>query len=374
MVNNDYYGVLGVAKSASQEEIKRAYRALARRFHPDVSKEADAEERFKEINEAYEVLSDPQKRSMYDRFGTVSPGGMGGAGYGGFRDPFDIFAEVFGNLGGFGFGSGRRPGPERGRDLHTRVDLTFEEAAFGVQKEIEIERMEVCDVCGGTGSEPGTEPQTCPDCDGRGQVRRMQQTLFGSFVNIAACPTCEGEGTVVTTPCHKCNGSGKVYLRRQLSVEIPAGVDDGMSIRLGGQGEPGERGGPRGNLYVTLHVKSHPYFKRQGNHVTLELQINIAQAALGDTVTVPTLEGQREITIPAGTQSGTVLRLRGLGFPQVRGSGRGDQLVFINVAVPKQLSPQQRDLFEELAETLGTAVVVEEKQGFVDRLKEALGL
>ncbi len=371
MANNDYYGVLGVARTAAQDEIKQAYRRLARQYHPDVNKEPDAEERFKAVNEAYEVLSDPQKRSMYDRFGTVTPGG---AGYGGYRDPFDIFAEVFGNLGGFGFGGGRPAGPERGRDLRTHIELTFEEAAFGVEKEIEIERLEVCDECEGTGSAPGTDPVRCSECGGRGQVRRVQQTLFGSFVNITTCPQCEGEGTVVTNPCQKCQGSGKVYLRRKISVKVPAGVDDGVSIRLGAQGEPGERGGPRGNLYVTIHVKPHPYFKRQGNNVTLELQVNVAQAALGDTVSVPTLDGEREIEIPAGSQSGSVLRLRGLGIPQLHGKNRGDQLVFINVAIPKSLTPRQRELFEELADSLGTAVVVEEKSSFVDRIKEALGL
>ncbi|MGC9358127.1 MAG: molecular chaperone DnaJ, partial [Anaerolineae bacterium] len=370
MPNNDYYSVLGVARSASQEEIKIAYRKLARKYHPDVSKEPDAEERFKEVNEAYEVLSDPEKRNMYDRFGTVTPGGMGG--FDGFRDPFDIFAEVFGfgGLGGFGFGTGgRRSGPQRGRDIRTRVDITFEEAAFGVDREIEIQRMELCDVCNGSGAEPGTRTDRCPECNGTGQVRRVQQTLLGSFVNISTCPTCEGKGTVVKTPCHKCHGSGKVYRRRRIEVQVPAGVESGMSIRLAGQGEPGEHGGPPGNLYVTLNVKPHPYFKRQNDNVTLELQINVAQAALGGTVTVPTLEGDREIDIPSGTQSGNVLRIRDLGIPHLRGSGRGDQLVVIQVAIPKHLTTEQRELFKELAQTLGTEIVVEERQGFVDRLK-----
>ncbi len=371
MAKDNYYAVLGVSRDASQEEIKRAYRKLARKYHPDVSKELDAEEQFKALNEAYEVLSDPDKRSMYDRFGTVSPGGLGD--FGGFRDPFDIFAEVFG-MGGFGnFGRGRA-GPRRGNDVRVSVNLTFEEAARGLEKEVEVNRRDVCPVCNGSGAEPGTQAERCPECDGSGQVRRVQHTLLGSFVNIATCPRCNGQGTVVHTPCSECNGTGRVQGRKHIRVRIPAGVDDGISIRLAGEGEPGELGGPRGNLYINVHVKPHPYFKRQGNDVRVELQVNVAQAALGSVVKAPTLEGERQITIPPGTQSGSIFRLRGLGIPHLRGNGRGDQLVVIQVVVPSQINAEQRELFQQLAQTLGTEAVVEEKQSFVDRIKDALGL
>ncbi len=376
----DYYEVLGVPRNASQEDIKRAYRQLARKYHPDVSTEPDAEERFKEVNAAYEVLSDSEKRAMYDRFGTDVPNGFGGFDFGGAaRDPFDIFAEVFGNLGGFGgfggFGqTGRATGPQRGNDVRGSLDLTFEEAVFGVEKDVEVQRYEVCPVCNGTRAEPGTAVETCPECRGAGQVRHTQRTFLGSFVNIVTCPRCNGKGTVVTKPCHECNGNGRVYVRRKIKATIPAGVDDGVTIRLAGQGEPGERGGPPGNLYLTLNVKPHPFFKRHNNDIILEMQINVAQAALGDTVKVPTLDGDRQITIPAGTQSGAIFRLRGLGIPYLRSNGRGDQLVVVQVAIPTRLTSRQKELFQELAGTLGTETVVEDKMSFVDRVKEALGL
>ncbi|MCD6344246.1 MAG: molecular chaperone DnaJ [Anaerolineae bacterium] len=375
MADKNYYSVLDVPKTASQEEIKKAYRRLARQYHPDVNHDPDAEERFKEINEAYEILSDPQKRAMFDRFGTVSPNGMGGmGGFGGFRDPFDIFAEVFGNLGGFGFGTQGRAGPRRGQDLRTSVTITFEEAAAGVTKEVQVQRLETCQTCGGSGAEPGTKPERCPECGGKGQVRHVQRTFLGSFVNITTCPTCRGSGRIVRTPCHACNGAGKSRAQRNLSFHIPAGIDDGMSIRLSGEGEPGEQSGPAGNLYVGVRVKPHPYFKRRDDDVLMELQINVTQAALGATVTVPTLDGEQQLTIPAGTQPSTIRRLRGLGIPRLRGNGRGDQLVIIQVAVPTQLTCEQRELLQTLSHTLGTESVVEEKQGVMDRIKEALGL
>ena len=374
-MSRDYYEVLGVSRDASQEEIKRAYRQLARKFHPDVSSEPDAEERFKEVNSAYEVLSDPDKRRMYNTYGTDVPNGFGGFDFGGGRDPFDIFAEVFGNLGGFGgFGQASRSGPRRGADVRSSVDIAFEEAVFGVEKEVEVQRQEVCPTCDGSRAEPGTPVEQCPECRGAGQVRHTQRTFLGSFVNIVTCPRCNGKGTIVTKPCHECGGQGRVYRRRRIKVAIPAGVDDGVTIRLAGQGESGERGGPPGNLYVTLNVKPHVYFKRHNNDVILEMQINVAQAALGDSVTVPTLEGERQINVPAGTQSGAIFRLRNLGVPHLRGNGRGDQLIVVQVATPTHLSARQKELFHELADTLGTEVIVEEKLGFVDRVKEALGL
>jgi molecular chaperone DnaJ len=312
---------------------------------------------------------------MYDRYGTDTPPGFGGFDYGGMRDPFDIFAEVFGNMGGFGgFGRTGRAGPRRGNDLRTSLTIEFAEAAFGTDKEVEVRRQELCPVCNGSGAKVGTSRETCPDCNGSGQTRQVQHTLLGSFVNITTCPRCHGEGTIVKTPCEECRGTGRTYATRHIEVAVPAGVDDGITIRVSGQGEPGDLGGPNGNLYITLNVRPHEYFKRRGTDVMVELSINVAQAALGDTVTVPTLDGDREVTIPAGTQSGTVFRLRGLGIPHLRGNGRGDELIVTQVAVPKRLSDEQSELFRQLGETLGTAVVVEDKQSFVDRIREALGL
>ncbi len=369
----DYYEILGVSRNASQDEIKRAYRQLARKYHPDVSTEPDAEARFKEINEAYQVLSDPDKRAAYDRFGTVGPPG---AGFDfGFRDPFEIFEEVFGDLG-FGFRTTtRRRGPRRGADLRYDLRLKFEEAVFGCQKEIEVARMETCPECRGSGAAPGTTPVRCGECGGTGQVRQVQRTIFGSFVNVTTCPVCGGLGEVIHTPCSQCRGQGKVYAYRKLTVNIPAGVDTGTQIRLAGEGEPGERGGPPGNLYVVLEVEPHPYFRRHGDDLLVELAINVAQAALGARVTVPTLEGEEQIDIPPGTQTGAILRLRGRGVPHLRREGRGDLLILTRVEVPTKLTPQQRELFQKLAATLGGESVVEVRQPtFLERLREALGL
>ncbi len=374
-MNDDHYVTLRVGRDASPEEIKKAYRQLARKYHPDVSSEPAAEERFKEVNAAYEVLSDSDKRAMYDRYGSDGPPGLGGFDYSGARDPFDIFAEVFGNLGGFGgFGRSGRSGPRRGNDVRTSLNIPFEEAAFGVDREVEVRRQEVCPVCSGSGAEPGTSPETCTECGGSGQTRQVQHTLLGSFVNITTCPRCNGKRTVVRTPCHECHGSGRTYANRRIQVSIPAGVDDNMTIRVSGQGEPGELNGPNGNLYITLNVKPHAYFKRRDTDVILELKISVAQAALGDTVTVPTLDGDRQITVPAGTQAGAVFRLRGLGIPQLRRNGRGDELIVTQVAIPKRLTEEQKELFQQLGATLGTEVVIEDKQSFVDRVREALGL
>ncbi len=368
MSNKDYYAVLGVPRNATADEIKQAYRKMARRYHPDLNHDPGAEEQFKAINEAYEVLSDPEKRAMYDRYGSVDPG-MGG--FGGFTDPFDLFNEIFGGLGGFGT---RRGAPRRGNDLRVEVGITLEEAARGVAREVSVRRREPCPTCHGSGAAPGSRPATCPECHGTGQVRRVQRTFLGSFINIVTCPRCEGTGKIVRTPCPACQGSGMTYVTRHLSVQVPAGIEHGMSLRLSGEGEPGERGGPPGNLYVTVKVKPHPYFKRQGDDLLLELRVNIAQAALGSRVRVPTLEGEREIRIPPGTQPGTILRLRELGFPHLRGGGRGDQLVIVQVEIPRTLNEEQRALLQKLGETLGTEEIVEEKQGFFDRLKETLGL
>src|SRR5450759_1680676 len=316
MDKRDYYEVLGVPRDADENAIKSAYRKLARQYHPDVSKATDAGERFKVINEAYEVLSDPEKRGVYDRYGrTATQGGFGQGGgspfggFGGFGDISDIFDEFFG--GGFGGRSNRQRGPARGNDLRYDLEITFQEAVFGVEKELEVPRLETCSHCGGSGAEPGTTPIRCPQCNGSGEIRRAQQTILGQFVNVTACPRCNGEGEIVTTPCTVCKGQKRVRVTRKLAVSIPAGVDDDMRIRLAGEGEPGERGGPAGSLYVMLHVKPHGLFQRQDNDILLDLPVNIVQASLGAEVDVPTLDGPTKLTIPAGTQNGTVFRLKG---------------------------------------------------------------
>lgn len=372
MSGRDYYEVLGVSRSATPDEVKKAYRQLARQHHPDVSDASDAEARFKEINEAYEVLSDAEKRASYDRFGHA---GLRGGGLGfdfGFRDPFDIFEEVFGR--GFGFRSSTRRGPRRGGDLRYDLYLTFEEAVFGCEKEIEVTRHEMCPECKGTRAEPGTSPVRCSECSGTGQVRRVQRSILGSFVSVTTCPICHGEGETIPISCKECKGEGWVYVARKLSVTVPPGVDHGTKIRLAGEGEMGERGGPPGNLYVVLDVEPHPVFQRRGDDILIELQVNIAQAALGAEVKVPTLEGEEGITIPSGTQSGTVLRLREEGVPHLQRNGRGDELVLVRVAVPTKLTREQKELLRELGETLQPETVWQEKHGILDELRELLGL
>jgi len=376
----DYYEVLGVVRSATQVEIKKAYRSLARKYHPDVSKEPNAEEKFKEINEAYEILSDEEKRVAYDRFGHagVSGAGAGFGGFGGFggagRDPFEIFEEVF---GGFGFGGGARRsrnGPRRGADLRYDMTLEFKEAVFGVEKEIEIPRQETCTHCKGSGAEPGSKPLRCPDCNGAGEVRRQA----GFFINITTCPRCKGAGEIITSPCSQCNGRGKTLKRRKLNVKIPAGVDDGNQIRLTGEGEDGSKGGPPGNLYVVIHVKPHRFFHRIKNNIHLELAINIAQAALGDEIEIPTLNGPVTRAIPAGTQTGDTITLKGLGVPKLRRDGtsgsRGNQIVTLQVKTPTNLTKHQRDLLLELGKTLDSQVVPQKEKGFFDKVKEAFGV
>ena len=368
----DYYEVLGVGRSATQEEIKKSYRRLARQYHPDVSDVPDTEARFKEINEAYEVLSDPEKRVAYDRFGHTRPGGAGFGFDFGFRDPFEIFEEVFGR--GFGFRTSTRRGPRRGADLRYDLRLTFEEAAFGCEKEIEVMRYDTCPECGGSGAEPGTSPVRCSECKGTGQVRRVQRSILGSFVSVTTCPVCQGEGKTISLPCSRCGGKGRVYVSRRLTVTVPPGVDGGTQIRLAGEGEMGERNGSFGNLYVVLSVEPHPIFQRRDDDIIVELQVNLAQAALGAEVKVPTLEGEDEISISPGTQSGTVLRLRNKGIPHLRQNGRGDELVLVQVVVPTKLSRQQKRLFQELSETLEPESVLQGKHSFVDGVREFFGL
>lgn len=370
MTNRDYYDVLGVDRSATKVDIKKAYRQLARKYHPDVSDEPEAETHFKEINEAYEILSDPDKRTTYDRFGRVDAGG-GGFGFGA-RNPFDIFDEVFGQ--GFGFRTASSRGPRRGADLRYDLNLTFEEAVFGCEKDIEVTRQEVCPECNGSGAKPGTTPVRCSECNGTGQVRRVQRSILGSFVSVTTCPTCQGNGETVSAACDRCNGNKKVYTTRNLSVNIPPGVDRGTQIRLVGEGEIGERGGPPGNLYVVLDVEPHPVFQRRNDDILVEMQINVAQAALGADLAVPTLDGDEEISIEAGAQNGDILRLRNKGVPHLRKNGRGDQLILLRVAIPTKLDAKQRQLFQKLGETLEPERVWQEKRSLIDDLRDLLGL
>lgn len=376
----DYYDVLGVQRGASKDEIKRAFRKLAREYHPDVSEHEDAEQRFKEIGEAYEVLSDDEKRARYDRFGHAGvQGGFGGAGAGGYTDFTDIFEEFFNGFGGMG-GMGARPGarrrgPRPGSDRRVDVTITFEESIFGIDKEIAFERLETCETCDGTKAEPGTSTTTCPQCNGAGEIRQVQQTFLGSMVRVTTCPRCNGAGEVVETPCHTCKGAGRNRSRVTLTVQIPAGVREGLQVQVRGEGDSGEAGAPAGNLYVVVHVQEHEYFKRRDNDILLNIPINVAQAALGDKVNIPTVDGEVELAIPAGTQTGKIFRLRGKGVPRLRpdgsNTGRGDQLVYIQVEVPTNLTEHQRELFEQLADTLGSEVEPQKNgRGFFDRVMD----
>lgn len=371
MANRDYYETLGVPRGASQDEIKQAFRKLARQYHPDVSKEPNAEERFKEMNEAYSVLSDEQKRAQYDRFGRVDSN-MGGA-----QDMNvnfnDIFEELFGfGGGGGGRGGARRNAARRGRDLQMAVELSFEQAVFGTERDIQFEREETCATCRGTCAEPGSTPKTCDTCGGRGEVRQVRQTFIIQMVETVTCPKCQGRGQIIEKLCHTCAGRGLERKKINKKVSIPAGVDNGMQIRLPGEGGPGTNGGPNGNLFLVVDVKPHEYFKRREDDILLDLDINIAQAVLGAEIEVPSMDGPEKLTIPAGTQPGKMFKLRGKGVPRIRAGGRGDQRVIINVAIPTKLNSEQRELFEKLATTLGTTPKPQQK-GFLDWLNEALG-
>ncbi|HKJ26654.1 MAG TPA: molecular chaperone DnaJ [Anaerolineales bacterium] len=374
MSQRDYYEVLGVSKTASGDEIKSAFRQLARQHHPDVSDAEDAEERFKEINEAYAVLSDADKRAAYDRYGHAGLNGFGGA-----PDFSNLDIEDILNMFGFGMGFdfSRRGGrssnrPRRGADLQYTLNLTFEEAVFGVEKEVEFMRDETCERCSGSKAEPGTNPVRCTTCNGQGEVRQSRQTLFGSMVQVTACPTCGGQGEIVETPCKQCNGRGIERKGRKKMVEVPGGVDTGTRIRLTGEGQPGMNGGPNGDLYLALRVQEHKFFRRRDNDILLNLDVNIAQVTLGADVEVPTVDGPAVLSIPAGTQPGKVLRMRGKGVPYLRSDRRGDQLVVMNVVIPKRLEDDQRELMEQLAESLGTEVKPQERS-FLDSLRDFFG-
>ena len=361
----DYYEVLGVDKSADEQTLKKAYRKLAMKYHPDRNPgDKEAEEKFKEINEAYEVLSDSTKRQTYDQFGHAGmngQGGFGGQGFGGqgFGGFEDIFGDMFGDIFGGGFGGGGRPrrrGPERGADMRQSIQITFEEAAFGKKTSIKVNRSEECSECHGSGAKAGTSKKTCPTCNGAGEVRTVQRTPFGNIASSRTCSTCEGEGEVVESPCTKCGGKGSTRKVKTIEVDIPAGIDDGQMIKLAGQGELGSKGGPRGDLYIAVSVKNHSLFTREGYDIYFDMPITFAQAALGDEIEVPTLDGKVKYSIPEGTQTGTVFRLREKGIPKLRGNNRGDQYVKVVVDTPKKLNDKQKELLREFAKECGEEV------------------
>jgi molecular chaperone DnaJ len=352
MSKRDYYEVLGVSKTASKDEIKKAYRRLAKKYHPDVSTEPDATEKFKEVQEAYEVLSDDTKRAQYDQFGHAGPnqgfggGGFDGGDFGGFGFE-DIFSSFFGGGGG---GRRRDPNaPRQGADLQYSMMLSFEEAIFGKETEVELASDENCDTCHGSGAKPGTSKDTCSHCGGTGQVSVQQNTPFGRIVNRRACEHCRGTGQIIKEKCTTCHGAGKVRKRKKINIKIPAGIDDGQQIRISGKGEAGINGGPPGDLYVVVRVRQHEFFERNGDDVICEMPLTFAQAALGDEVEVPTVHGKVKLKIPAGTQTGTEFRLKGKGAPYVRGYGQGDQYVIVRVVTPTKLTSRQKELLTELA-------------------------
>jgi molecular chaperone DnaJ len=347
----DYYEILGIPRDSNSDAIRNAFRNLAKCYHPDKNRDPEAEERFKEINEAYSVLSDEQRRAMYDRFGHAGLNGMPFGGAPGFGDLSDIFEEFF---HGFGMGTGRsRRSPRRGADIQTEVRLTFEDSVSGVEKDVEVSRAEVCSVCRGSKAEPGTTPIRCAACGGSGEERRVRKTFLGSLVNVAVCSKCGGTGEVIPTPCGNCRGTGLQQKTRTLRVPIPAGVDDGTQIRLSGEGEPGAFGGPQGNLFLLIRVEAHEYFRRRNSDLWMELGVNFLQAAAGADLRVPTASGEATLHIPAGTQPGQVFRLRGKGMPHLGQNGRGDLFVVVNVLIPPTVTSEQKKLLHQLGFSSG---------------------
>jgi molecular chaperone DnaJ len=380
----DYYEVLGVSQDATANDIKQAYRRLARQHHPDVNPgDSEAEERFKEIGEAYEVLSNPQKRAAYDQFGHAGVG-AGGGGYeggfdfsqgyggGGLGDIFDMF---FGS-GGFGRQEStyeRQPTAERGADLRYDLEMTLEEVATGLEKEIKVSRLETCELCDGSGAAPGSKPETCSVCHGAGQVRQQTQTFFGTSVRIGVCPRCHGEGKIISNPCGACGGQGRVRKASKKTVKIPAGVDNGTRIRMTGEGDAGVRGGPAGDLYIITFVREHEIFERRGNDIWAEVPVSFVQASLGATIEVPVLDGKDTISINDGTQTGDIYTLKGKGIPEIRGRGVGDEKVVIRVETPTHLNEEQKKLLEQFAKLRGEDVVPPKDKSIFERVKDVLG-
>lgn len=368
----DYYEILEIDKNASTDEIKRAYRKLAKKYHPDLNpNDQEAEQKFKDASAAYEILSDEEKRSRYDRFGHAGVDPQAGSqGYGGFGDIFDDIFDIFG--GGFSQGGrSRRPGPVKGADLRYDLTLEFEEAAFGVEKDIKVNKEETCDTCEGSGAKSGTHKETCSRCNGTGEVKYSQQSPFGQFIRVGTCDVCEGTGEVIPEKCDSCGGTGTEYKTKRINVKVPAGVNNDSIISIRGEGEPGTRGGPHGDLYIYIHVKSHEIFTRQGNNIYVDINISYAQAVLGDKIKVPTLDGDEKFTIPEGTQTGTQFKLKNEGVKNVRGSGKGDLYFTVNVDVPKELTDRQRELLIEFAKEEGSELNPEEgRKGFFNKVKD----
>jgi len=361
----DYYEVLGVSRDVTAEELKKAYRKLAMQFHPDRNAgDPQAEERFKEVGEAYGILSDPQKRQQYDAFGHSMSGMPDMAGGFSFDSAVDLF-DMF-------FGGGRRrgrTGPQRGADLRMSLEITLHEAVYGAARTLEVPRHDVCPECDGSGAEPGTTPTTCPQCQGSGQVRRQMQSIFGPVVNVTGCPRCGGEGQIVETPCRRCRGDGRIDISDTLDVSIPAGVDEDTQVRVTGKGERGPRGGPPGDLFLVIRVKQHPDLVRRGQDLLYELAVSVPQAVLGDTITVPTIDGEYQLEVPAGTQHGKVVKINGFGVPHVRSGRRGDQICVVRVVIPSHLSGGERKLYEQLGNREGRPADV--RKGFFDHIRDA---
>ncbi len=369
-IKRDYYEVLGVARGASDDDIKRAFRRLAQRHHPDVDGSDGAEQRFKEVNEAYRILSDRQRRTAYDMFGHAGvDASTAGGGFDGFGGGFGPFGDIFDAFFGGQPGARQRTRVVAGSDLRYDLRIEFAAAMAGVIREISFPTLVTCAVCHGAGGAPGTEPERCPDCNGSGEKRRVAQTILGQMVNIVACPRCGGEGRVVTAPCEHCAGEGRVREQRTIEVAIPAGIDSGQRIALEGEGEAGPRGGPSGDLYVAVTVAAHPELVRRGTELYHEAALTFVQAALGATVEVPTIDGTAPLEVPAGTQSGTELRLRGKGVPRLRGGGAGDLHVVVTVVVPSKVGRRERELLEELGAVSGPAKLPR-GGGMFDRLRD----
>ena len=370
--SKDYYSILGVSKDATADDLKRAYRKLAKQYHPDAQHTEEdkkkAEAKFKEINEAYSVLSDENKRAQYDRFGSnFEQAGFGGSGFGGYSNAYDfsgfggidfdledILGSVFG--GGFGSSSKKSQGPTRGADIRTNMSLKFEEAAFGVKKEISITRNEKCDSCNGSGAKPGSRIITCDKCGGRGKIQMTQNTIMGAFSTVKTCDKCNGTGKVIETPCEKCSGKGIVRKSRKIEINVPAGIDDGQAISLRGEGDAGKKGGPNGDLYVVMKVSPHKYFKRNGFDISANVRVPFTKMALGGDIKIPTLEGEMEFNIPEGTTTGTKFRVKDQGIPILNGKGRGNLEFTVDVDVPKKLTDKQREILIEFAKTFGEEV------------------
>lgn len=375
MADRDYYEILGIDKNASETDIKKAYRKLAKKYHPDANPgNKEAEQKFKEINEAYEVLGDPEKKAKYDQFGHAAFGngaaggfdGFGGFGGFGMDDIFDMF-DIFGTR------SRRSNQPTKGENIRTSIELTFQEAAFGISKELKINLWDTCETCSGTGARKGSQPETCNKCGGSGQIRFTQTTFLGTMSRVQTCDSCHGEGKIIKDPCPTCSGRGRVRVTKNIEVDIPAGIDHGQSIRIQGKGEPGERGGPNGDLLITVYIKEHPIFERRGNDVYCEIPITFVQATLGGELVVPTLDGNVQYTIKEGTQTGTVFRLKGKGIPHIRNPKvRGDQYVEVKVDVPTKLNEAQKKALLEFANISGEEVY-QQRKGFFKKVKEAFG-